>query len=488
MAAGRESLERSLHRSNSSGSPDAATIGNLQRVYTALVGNQPSDVPLAEISLDYWIECAERNIARDLMAQDYLDAIKPFVCNPPAQTNLVLRPTAASRFWLGDIEGITFEKLLYHSLSCDPASSSLKRLSASGCAGLSLAQLLDRFTLCDVLFLSFAQYQLPEVLFMYFPLLARVPECKEGLYELVGMWMEFFSESLSGLLPAVLKFLESNGKDPSTFLMTAGKRGGSMKIDRPSLDGGTPSYRVWEKLSTAEMAELITAADSELFRQVSLEHLFLWPSLSREERATHAPTIAAFIEQFEHWHYAAATYILAYSDAKDRSKALTRVIKVALLCKKLNNISALMALQSSTQDGPIARLKHTWVSVPDKFVRSFTDLAQFISSDHNHAQLRRHCLRSPLPGIPHLGLLLQDFASICKQPQYLSLESQQTDLLSFEKLLLLAKESFSLLYFQSTDFRFTGPITGDRLRQVKTQVVMRSRALLARSLHLEPRA
>lgn len=396
-----------------------------------------------------------------------------------------------------ELEGITIERLVFSAAMTTPRAEAahspvlLLLKTEELPETLTLANCLSGITLFDTVLVSLRNVISLEELCEMLPILIEIPPCRDRVLTFVSLWIEVFSEdfqrkSLYQLMEHFLLRLVSTHSSDLSLLTRLAEC--SVLPSLPSPPKNLPPHSdAWTTMPTRSLAEAITLLDTKLFKRILPSELLVWPYLSRDEKQEKAPNISAMVDQFNFWHFFAATHVLLFKEAQQRCKAIIEVLSLTVALKKLNNISATTAVFSALLSTPISRLKVTWSLLPTKYQKIFSNFSRFISSQKNFGEIRRHLNSTMLPSLPHMGVLMQDITFIRENPDFLSYQDQETDLFNMKKALLTTKTIVALQFFQCSNYVFKSTPSEETLHLLRTNLVLKNEALHKRSEQLEPR-
>ena len=407
-----------------------------------------------------------------------------------------LRRSESLSFSICDIDGITFEKLIFHSTS-SPDTSALLIVESTPTSELAkLSNLFQTLTGIDIILTSYRNICSPERLFAYVSLLSEIPTCRSQLKNLFRLWVTTFTHDfntkpalLQRIYDLLLQVFMGQTDDGDTLVLiqqvTESMRACFNRPMATQLDSSS-KFTSWNSLPPKLLGEGITHLDLSVFKSIQPDELLSWPLLSKEEKPSCAPSLFAMVNQFNYWHYFIATHVLRFREVEKRSEALMSSIALALALKKLNNISGLTAVLSALNSTPVVKLKQTWALVQPKYLKVYSKLKDFISSQYNFGRIRNHTLESALPGIPYLGVVMQDMTFIHENSDFLKYHSSLTDLVNCKKAVLVTKAIVTLRYFQRSMYRQSPAITDETLKLLRAHPVLKPEQLQKLSEKLEP--
>lgn len=81
------------------------------------------------------------------------------------------------------------------------------------------------------------------------------------------------------------------------------------------------------------------------------------------------------MDEFNHTVSVVIQLCLSEDQISRRVEIISRLIKIALMCREMNNFQSAYAIVSGLQSAPIIRLKHTWERIPKKRNARFKEVA-----------------------------------------------------------------------------------------------------------------
>ncbi|MDP2434557.1 MAG: guanine nucleotide exchange factor [archaeon] len=495
------SLSSSSSVSNLASRP-SISLPRLKRTNTArLVQPNPADTPPPDLPSNLMDCVAGRNEIREAFSsnpsREATLGYQQLFTGPDSDDN-TLRKTTAGTGGHCDFEGLTLEKLMFRVTTGSEPSAFMCFKNAQSPPYGNLAAALGNLSLMDMAMSSYRSAMSPQELFDMLQVMWELPPCRQGLHDFLVLWVSVFGYdfySRPDLLRDIYNFiLHTFIKDPqlSNSLQLIQLVAEAMRGDLPPVapipERSNSTISSWSTLTPKQLAEGITYHDFRIFSIIQTNELLVWPYLTKEEKQTQAPNISAMVSQFNYWHYFTTTHVLKYREPSQRAKALMSAVGLALSLKKLNNISGLTAVISALSSTPVSRLRASWTLLPGKYHKVYLTLSKFISSQSNFGAIRRHLLEQPLPGIPHIGVLMQDITFIRENSDFLPFRSEPTDLFNCKKGTLTAKTVATLLYFQKSVFKRSGTISPEALELLRINPVLRADVLPKLSEKLEPRS
>merc|ERR1711970_506972 len=115
----------------------------------------------------------------------------------------------------------------------------------------------------------------------------------------------------------------------------------------------------------------------------------------------------------------------------------------------LENLTSFCAIMSGIRANPIYRLKKTFSLLKPKRAKMLRSFQEMLKTDRNQINLRTRMASMVEPGIPHIGLLLQDILSIDTGNN-----DYKEEKINFSKYTLLNDRIEGCLQFQGYPFHF----------------------------------
>ncbi|KXS18962.1 ras GEF [Gonapodya prolifera JEL478] len=161
-------------------------------------------------------------------------------------------------------------------------------------------------------------------------------------------------------------------------------------------------------LSARLLAEQLTLVDIHLFRAIKSSEfsIYLWGR--SEERSIRSRHLLEYIERFNQVGFWAATIVLTQSHAKDRARAIEKLVRVAKHCVRLHNFNSAMAILSGLTMAPVNRLKKTWLCVPTRAMAELSELEELFRYSSNFKSYRHLEHTATPPMLPFFGLFIKD--------------------------------------------------------------------------------
>ncbi|KAI8811841.1 ras guanine nucleotide exchange factor domain-containing protein, partial [Cladochytrium replicatum] len=162
------------------------------------------------------------------------------------------------------------------------------------------------------------------------------------------------------------------------------------------------------ELDNYVIAQQLNLMEFEIFSRIKprdfLQHIW-----SRRLKGRHAPAVAASIGHFNFISAWVATRVLSQKKLKNRSKMLSKFMKIAQILREANNYNTLMAIIAGINSHPIFRLKQTRRLIENKAsFKQYEVLQDLMGMHHGFANYRAALKTSEMPCIPYLGLFLKD--------------------------------------------------------------------------------
>ncbi|KAL9651333.1 hypothetical protein ABK040_001285 [Willaertia magna] len=160
----------------------------------------------------------------------------------------------------------------------------------------------------------------------------------------------------------------------------------------------------------SEVARQITIIDMKIFKKIENNEFYNSAWSDPKYKYELAPNISALTDRVNNMSYWVQTCILTETNLEIRRAMYKKFIEIASEAKALNNYSALFAIVSGLQSGPVHRLKETQKILPvseNELFKEFDELQA-----NNRFKLRenfRSCISmNETPIIPFIGLFQTD--------------------------------------------------------------------------------
>jgi len=197
-----------------------------------------------------------------------------------------------------------------------------------------------------------------------------------------------------------------------------------------------------------EIARQMCLIDHEIFSSVR-PHEFLGQSWKKKNCKDEAPNIFRLIEHFNQVSSWCQAMILSQRSLRRRAYVLGRLLKICFYLDRFENLNSFCAIMSGIRANPIFRLKKTFSSLKPKHAKMLSKFQDMLKTDRNHKNLRKRMAILVEPGIPHIGLLLQDILSIDTGNN-----NSKEEKINFSKYTLLNDRIDWCLQFQGYPFHF----------------------------------
>jgi len=197
-----------------------------------------------------------------------------------------------------------------------------------------------------------------------------------------------------------------------------------------------------------EIARQMCLMDHEIFSSIR-PHEFLGQSWKKKNCKVEAPNIFRLIEHFNRVSSWCQAMILSERSLRRRANVLGRLLKICFYLDRFENLNSFCAIMSGIRANPIFRLKKTFSSLKPKHAKMLGKFVEMLKTDRNHKNLRKRMAVLVEPGIPHIGLLLQDILSIDTGN-----DNSKEGKINFSKYTLLYDRIEWCLQFQGYPFHF----------------------------------
>eukprot|EP01119_Soliformovum_irregulare_P013759 TRINITY_DN3698_c0_g1_i3.p1 TRINITY_DN3698_c0_g1~~TRINITY_DN3698_c0_g1_i3.p1 ORF type:complete len:1112 (-),score=332.45 TRINITY_DN3698_c0_g1_i3:220-3486(-) len=182
------------------------------------------------------------------------------------------------------------------------------------------------------------------------------------------------------------------------------------------VEGGPGTGQVWKSESTLQLLDLsheeiaiaLISLESQIFRNVRPSEFLCKVNW---EKVGGCANINLLIERFNQVSFWVTTEILV-RNGKAQKKALEKFISIAKKCEQMNAFNTVMEIMSGLNNSAIQRLKRLWGSISDRSRKTFEDLEEMMSGQHNFRNYYAEIAKRPLPLLPYFALFLREFTFI----------------------------------------------------------------------------
>lgn len=163
--------------------------------------------------------------------------------------------------------------------------------------------------------------------------------------------------------------------------------------------------------SEIEVARQLTLIDYAIFASIELSELLNlnWSSKSRAHRASNIRMMVRRLNQLSHWFSA---MILWPTDIAARAKVYTRVLKILVHLRELQNWNAVMGIIAGLNMAAVPRLKKTLALVDPKLLEAFSDIEETMAPSGSYRNYREALSQCQGSVVPYLGVFLTDLTFI----------------------------------------------------------------------------
>jgi len=229
-----------------------------------------------------------------------------------------------------------------------------------------------------------------------------------------------------------------------------------------------------------EIARQMCLMDHDIFSSIR-PHEFLGTMWKQTNCHGEAPNIRRLINHFNLVNCWSQVMILSKRSIRERADILGRLLDICFHLNRLENLNSFSAIMSGIRCRPIYRLKKTFSSLRPKHAKMFRTFQKMLKFDRNQKNLRNRMATLVEPGIPHIGLLLQDLLSIDNGN-----DNAKEEKLNFSKYTLLSDRIDWCLQFQGYPYHFR-PVEKVQEELRRYYHVLPNDFLYELSLLIEPR-
>lgn len=160
-------------------------------------------------------------------------------------------------------------------------------------------------------------------------------------------------------------------------------------------------------LDPLELARQISLVEQQLFQNIEPKEL-LNQNWNKPNKTISAPHVSALVTRVNLMSSWLMNSIVCQAKHKQRSKRIEKWIRVALACRELQNLNAVMEILSGLGVTCVYRLRKSWAAVDPRLVAQYEELRTLMSPTQNSAAYRAHMRSINPPCIPYIGVVLTD--------------------------------------------------------------------------------
>ncbi|KAH9244834.1 hypothetical protein BASA81_017726 [Batrachochytrium salamandrivorans] len=170
--------------------------------------------------------------------------------------------------------------------------------------------------------------------------------------------------------------------------------------------------------SAKDIARSLTLRDWTMFKAIHLSEFvhFIAPDsyfdTQNDTKEARTINLTAFIQRFNQIGFWVATTVCSYSDLKQRTRALSKLIRVAQHCFSFGNFNTCMAIFSGLNTSPVLRLKRTFEGLSLRVSALYAELERCFDFQNNYKAYRDIEDKSHFATIPFLGLIIKDLSGM----------------------------------------------------------------------------
>ncbi|KAJ3417635.1 hypothetical protein HDV05_000092 [Chytridiales sp. JEL 0842] len=189
----------------------------------------------------------------------------------------------------------------------------------------------------------------------------------------------------------------------------------------PHSESAKPWGLMWEPEAFAEQLTLI---DNHYFRQIRPDtylHILQKPVARNEARNNAAFKV---LMDYVRWFRLVSSYmatLILQEDPKKRGKAIKKFLKVAKVCRSLNNFNTLMAIVHALKRPAVAKLTSAWETLPSKYFDTFKEYSALADPADGYFKFWEEMKNAQAPSIPFFAAYIHDLVELNEEiPVYLS--------------------------------------------------------------------
>jgi len=196
-------------------------------------------------------------------------------------------------------------------------------------------------------------------------------------------------------------------------------------------------------VAAKEIARQLTLIEFDLFKRIKLDEIS-WQHWSKNNGGK-SPHVTAMIDRFNKVGFWVATEIVSQKHHTMRVALLKKLIKIAHICKKINNFNTMMEIAVGLNMGSVSRLSKVWAALDTKTKNRFDEIMKLTHSSQNYKNYREALKAATVPVLPYLALFLRDLTFI--EDGNSNHMVAQTEI-NFLKMRMLAKVFKSITHYQ----------------------------------------
>jgi hypothetical protein len=204
-------------------------------------------------------------------------------------------------------------------------------------------------------------------------------------------------------------------------------------------------------VAAKEIARQLTMIEFDIFRSIRLQEIS-WQSWNKHG-GVGSPNVTAMIERFNKVGFWVATEMVNQKHHTLRVAILKKLIKIAHVCKKINNFNTMMEIAVGLNMGSVSRLSKVWGALDAKTKTRFDEIMLLAQSSQNYKNYREALRAATVPVLPYLALFLRDLTFIEDgNSNHMGVETE----INFLKMRLLSKVFKSVTHYQqAASYMFT---------------------------------
>eukprot|EP01117_Protostelium_nocturnum_P012300 TRINITY_DN4527_c0_g1_i1.p1 TRINITY_DN4527_c0_g1~~TRINITY_DN4527_c0_g1_i1.p1 ORF type:complete len:1113 (+),score=446.73 TRINITY_DN4527_c0_g1_i1:200-3538(+) len=188
----------------------------------------------------------------------------------------------------------------------------------------------------------------------------------------------------------------------------------------------------------------MTLIDHELLQKIKPQE-FLDKAFSYPDRSPNYTNMANQWNTTTSW---VISEILKREKVQKRASVLSHLIKIAEMCRSMNNFNGAYAILVALNHFTISRLEKTWERLTKKSLTQMDSLSSLFEMSSNYKTYRNTLASSNIPIIPYIGLVPKDITSLEESPTKLP-----SGLINVGKLRNLSKSVNQIRQYQSSKFK-----------------------------------
>lgn len=201
------------------------------------------------------------------------------------------------------------------------------------------------------------------------------------------------------------------------------------------------------------IASQLTFVTKSLISKIKFTEI-IGAKFAKKKKFTTSPNVMKLIKRFDDLIFFIVEDILAYDNPKVRALATEKWIKIASICKLMNNFNDCMIITTGLQNFILSRLTETQSKIRKDYKDIFSELKEFCTLQGSYVNIRKEiekCMNSKSTFIPYLGIILKEISQLEeKSPGYI----KKGEMINCEKISEVITAINKFGQFNNYDFSF----------------------------------